>query len=211
VPSLLLAEHAENEIRKDFTPSERVAIGRAIEAEIGDRRRFNADGGPRVDEAIPENFPESVGKETRQIAAELAGFGNPETYRQAKTVVDNAEPELIEAMDRGEVAISEAARCLPVPWHSPGVPINPAPPLHRCRGTRDGCQSNNRHARAILRHASAPIRSRDRRIVRTARPCQEVVPINRPRPAACNASDDEAWRGIEAGRHPLLRNGDVTG
>ncbi len=30
VASVLLAEHAENEIRKDFTPSERVAIAKAI-------------------------------------------------------------------------------------------------------------------------------------------------------------------------------------
>lgn len=50
----------------------RVAIGVAIEAELGDRRRFNADGGPRVDDSIPEIFPESSGKETRQIAAEKA-------------------------------------------------------------------------------------------------------------------------------------------
>ena len=107
VPSMLQAEHAENEIRKDFTASERVAIGRAIEAEIGDRRRFNADGGPR---AIPQNFAESKGKETRKEAAERAGFGNAETYRQAKTVVDDAEPELVDAMDRGEVAISTAAK-----------------------------------------------------------------------------------------------------
>jgi len=34
VPALVLAEHAENEIRKDFTPLERVAIGEAVEAEL---------------------------------------------------------------------------------------------------------------------------------------------------------------------------------
>ena len=92
VSSMLLAEHAENEIRKDFTPSERVSIAKAIEDEIGDRRRFNADGGPRLDESIPENFPESPGEETRRIAAEYAGFGNETTYRQAEAVVEHAEP-----------------------------------------------------------------------------------------------------------------------
>jgi hypothetical protein len=50
----------------------RVAIGVAIEVELGDRRRFNTDGGPRVDDSIPQNFAESSGKETRQIAAEKA-------------------------------------------------------------------------------------------------------------------------------------------
>ncbi len=108
MPSLLLAEHAENAIRKDFTPSERVAIGRAIEEEIGDRRGSNQY---QTKEDV-ENFPQAEGKKTRQVAAELAGFGNETTYRQAKTVVDNAEPELIEAMDRGEVAtLSSADLC----------------------------------------------------------------------------------------------------
>ena len=36
--SLIEGEHDENVIRKDFTVDERVAIGRAVEAEIGDRR-----------------------------------------------------------------------------------------------------------------------------------------------------------------------------
>ena len=56
-----------------------------------------------------ENFPHADGQKTRQIAAEKAGFGNETTYRQAKNVVEHAEPELVEAMDRGEVAISTAA------------------------------------------------------------------------------------------------------
>ena len=38
---------------------------------------------------IPENFPEFLpGKETRDIAAKAAGFGNGRTYQQAKEVVD---------------------------------------------------------------------------------------------------------------------------
>jgi ParB/RepB/Spo0J family partition protein len=38
VPSILAGEYAENEVRKDFTPSERVAIARAVEHQLGDRR-----------------------------------------------------------------------------------------------------------------------------------------------------------------------------
>ncbi len=38
VSSILAGEYAENEIRKDFTPSERVAIGKASEAEIRNRQ-----------------------------------------------------------------------------------------------------------------------------------------------------------------------------
>lgn len=37
VPSIIAGEYAENEIRKDFTPSERVAIAKAIEKQVGKR------------------------------------------------------------------------------------------------------------------------------------------------------------------------------
>ncbi len=59
---------AENEIRKDFTPSERVAILGAIETKpIGS----NQYGGP-------QNIA------TLDDAAKQAGFGNERTARQAK-------------------------------------------------------------------------------------------------------------------------------
>ena len=104
VDSLLQAEHAENEIRKDFTASERVAIAKAVDEEIGNRQ------GQRTDRAEPlQNFAEvAPGQTTREAVAKAAGFGNAETYRQAKTVVDKADPALVQAMDKGEIAISTA-------------------------------------------------------------------------------------------------------
>jgi ParB family transcriptional regulator, chromosome partitioning protein len=137
VPSLLLAEHAENEIRKDFTASERVAIGQAIEAEIGDRRGGNQY---QAKEHV-QNFAQADGQKTRQLAAEKAGFGNAETYRQAKAVVTNGTPELIEAMDRGDVAISTAAVIASAPAETQRYAAeNPkeAPAIahnHRAQGT----------------------------------------------------------------------------
>lgn len=117
VPALVLAEHAENEIRKDFNVSERVEIGKAVEAElkaIGERRgrpRQEREGqGTLVEEEIPVNLPEFESGETREIAAKKAGFGSDKTYRDAKTVTEHAEPELIAAMDNGAVAISTAAK-----------------------------------------------------------------------------------------------------
>lgn len=115
----LAAEHAENEVRKDFTAAERVAIGAAIEAELGNRRGqrtdLKAEGqGDLLETELPENFPEVSGKETRQIAAEKAGFGNETTYRQAKTVVAQAIPELVEAMDK-TISISAAAMATALP------------------------------------------------------------------------------------------------
>ena len=99
VSSITAGEYAENEIRKDFTPSERVAIGKALEDQAPERRGS----------LNPQYIAELKGVETREIAAKKAGFGNRTTYEQAKKVVDQGAPDLVEAMDSGEVSISAAA------------------------------------------------------------------------------------------------------
>jgi ParB-like chromosome segregation protein Spo0J len=99
VTSILAGEYHENEVRKDFTPSERVAIAKAIERQIGNRR------GQRV-QKIAQVGP---GRKTRDAAAEGAGFGNHETYRQAAKVVENGTPRLIQAMDEGRFSIAAAS------------------------------------------------------------------------------------------------------
>jgi ParB family chromosome partitioning protein len=104
VSSIIEGEYAENEVRKDFTPSERVAIGQAIEAEIGKRQ------GQRTDRGLPRNCAEvASGLETRQIAAAKAGFDSPRTYERAKKVVEKAVDEVVAQMDAGELSISAAA------------------------------------------------------------------------------------------------------
>lgn len=90
-----------------FTPSERVEIGKALEAELGERR-----GRPTE---IVQNFAQLPGEKTRDMAAKAAGFGNAETYRQAKKVVEEGAPELIEAMDSGKVSVSAAATIAEAP------------------------------------------------------------------------------------------------
>lgn len=107
--SILKGELAENEFRKDFTHSERVAIGEAIEAELGNRKGTNqhAEG--------PENFPDAPKGDTRDLAAKAAGFGNGKTYEQAKKVTSEAAPELVQAMDEGRVSVSGAASLLSLP------------------------------------------------------------------------------------------------
>jgi len=104
VSSILRGEFAENEVRKDFTPSERVAIAKAIEKQIGKRQ------GQRTDKQLRGKIPEvENGKRTREVAAERAGFGNDKTYRQASKVVANGTSRLIQAMDSGKVSISAAS------------------------------------------------------------------------------------------------------
>ncbi len=72
---IVLGEFAENEVRKDFTPSERVAILEALETNThGGDRRSDQEQNIAVD---------------RDDAAKAAGFGNRETARQAKKVVES--------------------------------------------------------------------------------------------------------------------------
>lgn len=125
VSSLLAGEYAENEIRKDFTESERVAIANAIEAALGNRQGQRTDiqtpcqhagvlpskeVGDHAATELPEYIPEvEPGVETREFAAKRAGFGNVKTYEHAKKVVDHGAPELVAAMDAGEISISAAS------------------------------------------------------------------------------------------------------
>lgn len=105
--SLLKGEYAENEFRKDFTVSERVEIGKALEVELGERRGRPEKGGNI------STFSEE-GK-TRDIAAKAAGFGNGKTYEQAKTVVDEAPPSVIAAVDSGAMSINMASKVVDLP------------------------------------------------------------------------------------------------
>ncbi|MFD2404522.1 hypothetical protein ACFSVK_00020 [Azorhizophilus paspali] len=61
--SILKGELAENEFRKDFTPSERVAIGEGIERELGNRLGVNQHTKEDV-----ENFPHPAPEEKLAIS-----------------------------------------------------------------------------------------------------------------------------------------------
>lgn len=108
--SLIKGELAENDCRKDFTPSERVAIGEAIEDELRGRV-----GNPNLQSPIPENFPELPKGDARDLVAKATGFGNGKTYEQAKKVTNEAAPELVQAMDDGRASVSAAALLLTLP------------------------------------------------------------------------------------------------
>jgi ParB-like chromosome segregation protein Spo0J len=111
IGSLLLGEWAENEFREELRPSEKVAIGMAVEKLLGDRRgsnQFKDKSTPKEDRQIfvyPQN-----GRKTAEIAADAAGFDNPETYRQARKVVANGIPATVAAMDDGAISVSAAAK-----------------------------------------------------------------------------------------------------
>jgi ParB-like chromosome segregation protein Spo0J len=137
--SILDGEYHENEMRKDFTPSERVAIGKALEERVGERRggdttgadaskRRNCDvcetkGANEVtSNSAVEKTTEEVGNSDTpndqrkdQLAVNAAGFSSKDTYRRAKTVVEQAEPEVVAAMDSGAMSIHAAAETAELP------------------------------------------------------------------------------------------------
>lgn len=121
IDAIVRGESDENKLRLDFTPSECVAIGRDVEAAYS-----KGHGGDRRSVQVQKVAHESDGAKTRDIAAKKAGFGNAETYRQAKKVVDKGVPELVEAMDAGEVSISAAAKVAALPQEKQREILSPA-------------------------------------------------------------------------------------
>lgn len=109
--SVLQAEYDENECRTEFTLSERVAIGKALE----DERKRKHYGADVADQKKPQNFAGSFKGDTRELAARKAGFNNHTTYEQTKAVVETGVPELVAAMDAGDVAPSAAAQLAKLP------------------------------------------------------------------------------------------------
>lgn len=105
----LLVERDENDDREEMKPSEKVALANEIKELIGSRQGQHQSTLPQIIGEVEK------GKETAEIAAEEAGFGNVETYRQAAIVVEQGVPELIEAMDAGEVSIADAAKAAKKP------------------------------------------------------------------------------------------------
>ena len=95
----LRLEISENENRKEFTFSERVAWARRLEEveRLKARERMesgasqNSDKG-RVDDAVSEQ----------------SGLGSRDTFRKAKFIADNAEPELIRQLDEKTISIHAA-------------------------------------------------------------------------------------------------------
>ena len=58
IDSILVGEYTENEVRKDFTQSERAAIAKAVETELGNRQGHRTDLQPRQNFAeVKENAP----------------------------------------------------------------------------------------------------------------------------------------------------------
>lgn len=100
----LKLEISENENRKEFTFSERIEYARKLE-EI-ERGKARERQGARND--IVQNFAQCEQGKSSEIVANKSGFGNKETYRQAKYISDNADDEMIKSLDEGKLSINKA-------------------------------------------------------------------------------------------------------
>jgi ParB/RepB/Spo0J family partition protein len=99
---MLRAERDENTCRKDFTPREAVAIGKAIEElEKPKAKERQSEGGKKAGKGRPAtektgggNLPQPNGDtgKTRDKVAEAVGMSG-RTYEKAKRVVEAAEKE----------------------------------------------------------------------------------------------------------------------
>lgn len=119
----LRLEQAENNIRRDFTPVEKVEIARKIEEAMGNRQ------GERTD--LPNVLGKSEKGETADIAAASVGMSG-EQYRRAKIVVDQGDPETVEKMDSGEISV-RAAYLTVTGSESPVKPSPPRAPAQKPR------------------------------------------------------------------------------
>jgi ParB-like chromosome segregation protein Spo0J len=98
LPSIVAGEYAENEIRKDFTPSERVALVEAF--------RTLRKGGDRLSEQFRNCGTEAIRTDE---AAQRAGFTSSDQFERARAVIAHGTPEVVAAMDAGKASISAAA------------------------------------------------------------------------------------------------------
>lgn len=128
----LNAAFDENEVRKEFTLTERSALAERIKKELGERRgRSNG------------NNPEELrGVETADVAAKKAGLKNAEQLRQIKHVETHGVPELADAMDKGEVALGAAYETSKLPREEQEAAIKRGP-----KGIKDAAKENREHAK----------------------------------------------------------------
>ena len=109
IPAIALGEYHENCDRKDFTPSELVAIVESL--------RAYKHGGDRKSDQFRNSDDDRL---TTEKALGQAGL-KKDTYCRAKRVVERGVPELVEAMDSGKLSVfaaSELAQAEPEEQHA---------------------------------------------------------------------------------------------
>lgn len=115
----LRLEISENENRKEFTYTERVAWAKRLEQVEALKAKERIKQGAEIGAAITntgerpvENFPQGESGKTRDKVAQATGFGSGKQYEKAKYVADHADPETLEAWDKGDISTHAAYKDL---------------------------------------------------------------------------------------------------
>lgn len=108
---MLMLEIAENEQRKEFTVSEKLAFAEKLKAVEAEKARVRMSIHARdgyVDKQAVANWPhpETQGR-ARDFVAQKAGFTSTTQMRRAQAVSES-RPDLMEQVDKGEKSISGA-------------------------------------------------------------------------------------------------------
>ncbi len=105
----LKIEIAENEVRKDFTFSERVRYGKLLKEQYTEASK----------EVQTQNLPNvpnakilTLGRVGQKVAQETS-FGSHEQFRKAEYIYDNADDEMIKALDEKRLSINKAFTMIP--------------------------------------------------------------------------------------------------
>ena len=95
----LKLEISENEYRKDFTFREKIKWSKMLEREYSKIAKENMSKGGKGDKIL-----ETL--DTNKTIAKEVGFGNKETYRQAKFIYDKADEDTLDKLDKGKASIN---------------------------------------------------------------------------------------------------------
>lgn len=103
----------ENNMRKEFTVSERVEAARILEerekTKARERQGARTDLAPTSAKNITDVIPEKREPvRALDVVAQKTGFGTGRTYEKAKTVIEKADPELVKRLDEGKISIHSA-------------------------------------------------------------------------------------------------------
>ena len=108
---MLMLEIAENEQRKEFTVSEKLAFAeriRLVEREKGRQRQMRKSANDQKDFVVGDRPPQTDGEteagKVREIVAKKVGFSSDRQMRRAKELSEK-RPDLFERVDKGEQSI----------------------------------------------------------------------------------------------------------
>jgi len=98
--ALLEREIAENEVRKDFTFSERMRYASRL------KPVYQAIAQQNIMRGTPDKC--LSGGRSNEVVAEKVGLGSYETFRKAEKIIESAPEEMIRQLDEGQLSINAA-------------------------------------------------------------------------------------------------------